>query len=214
MKSFRELGICEELAMACESLGWKNPSKIQLEAIPHALQGNDLIGLAQTGSGKTGAFALPILNALLEFNKAFFACVLSPTRELAIQIAEQFSALGSGVGVKCAVLVGGIDVKQQAIALAKRPHIVVATPGRLMDHLTNTKGFHLRDIKYLVLDEADRLLNDDFEKTIDEILKDIPEERKTYLFSATMTSKLTINIKSVSAVNLNCKLDGVRIIEM
>ncbi|KAA8527189.1 hypothetical protein F0562_008582 [Nyssa sinensis] len=164
--------------------------QIQTEAIPHALEGKDLIGLAQTGSGKTGAFALPVLQALLETPHAFFACVLSPTRELAIQIAEQFEALGSGIGIKCAVLVGGVDYVQQGIALGKRPHIVVATPGRLVDHLSNTKGFSLRTLKYLVLDEADRLLNEDFEKAIDEILNVIPRERKTYLFSATMTNKV------------------------
>ncbi|GFZ12629.1 DEA(D/H)-box RNA helicase family protein [Actinidia rufa] len=190
VKSFNDLGVCEQLVEACDNLGWKHPSKIQAEAIPHALEGKDLIGLAQTGSGKTGAFALPILQALLETPQAFFACVLSPTRELAIQIAEQFEALGSGIGVKCAVLVGGVDHMQQSIALGKRPHIVMATPGRLSDHLSNTKGFSLRTLKYLVLDEADRLLNDDFEKAIDEILEVIPRERKTYLFSATMTKKV------------------------
>ncbi|GMP83798.1 hypothetical protein CsSME_00037585 [Camellia sinensis var. sinensis] len=150
VKSFKDLGVCDQLIEACDNLGWKHPSKIQAEAIPHALEGKDLIGLAQTGSGKTGAFALPILQALLETPQAFFACVLSPTRELAIQIAEQFEALGSGIGVKCAVLVGGVDNVQQSIALGKRPHIVVATPGRLLDHLSNTKGFSLRTLKYLV----------------------------------------------------------------
>ncbi|KAL0343577.1 UNVERIFIED_CONTAM: DEAD-box ATP-dependent RNA helicase 10 [Sesamum angustifolium] len=149
-KSFRDLGINEQLAEACDNLGWKNPTKIQVEAIPMALEGKDIIGLAQTGSGKTGAFAIPILQSLLETPQAFFACVLSPTRELAIQIAEQFEALGSGIGVKCAVLVGGVDQVQQSIALGKRPHIVVATPGRLIDHLSNTKGFSLRTLKYLV----------------------------------------------------------------
>ncbi|KAL3649381.1 DEAD-box ATP-dependent RNA helicase 10 [Castilleja foliolosa] len=189
-KSFKDLGVNEQLAEACDDLGWKNPTKIQVEAIPVALEGKDIIGLAQTGSGKTGAFAIPILQALLETPQAFFACVLSPTRELAIQIAEQFEALGSGIGVKCAVLVGGVDTMQQSVALAKRPHIVVATPGRLVDHLSNTKGFSLRTLKFLVLDEADRLLNDDFEKSIDEILNVIPPERRTYLFSATMTKKV------------------------
>ncbi|XP_010922176.1 DEAD-box ATP-dependent RNA helicase 10 [Elaeis guineensis] len=189
-KTFSGLGVCEQLVEACDNLGWKNPTKIQVEAIPHALEGRDVIGLAQTGSGKTGAFALPILHALLENPQPFFACVLSPTRELAIQIAEQFEALGSGIGVKCSVLVGGVDMMQQAISLAKRPHIVVATPGRLLDHLSNTKGFSLRMLKYLVLDEADRLLNMDFEKAIDDILKVIPRERRTYLFSATMTKKV------------------------
>ncbi|KAK4416279.1 DEAD-box ATP-dependent RNA helicase 10 [Sesamum alatum] len=189
-KSFKDLGVNEQLAEACDNLGWKNPTKIQVEAIPMALEGRDIIGLAQTGSGKTGAFAIPILQSLLDTPQAFFACVLSPTRELAIQIAEQFEALGSGIGVKCAVLVGGVDQVQQSIALGKRPHIVVATPGRLLDHLSNTKGFSLRTLKYLVLDEADRLLNDDFEKAIDELLNVIPRDRRTYLFSATMTKKV------------------------
>ncbi|XP_050223063.1 DEAD-box ATP-dependent RNA helicase 10 [Mercurialis annua] len=194
LKTFKELGVCEQLISACDNLGWKNPTKIQVEAIPHALEGKDLIGLAQTGSGKTGAFALPILQSLLEASEksvqAFFACVLSPTRELAIQIAEQFEALGSDIGVKCVVLVGGVDMMQQSISLGRRPHIVVATPGRLVDHLSNTKGFSLRTLKFLVLDEADRLLNEDFEKSLDEILKVIPGQRRTYLFSATMTKKV------------------------
>ncbi|XP_071911905.1 DEAD-box ATP-dependent RNA helicase 10-like isoform X2 [Coffea arabica] len=190
IQSFKELGVCSELVEACDNLGWKAPTRIQMEAIPHAIQGSDIIGLAQTGSGKTAAFALPILQALLQAPQPFFACVLSPTRELAIQISEQFEALGSGIGVKCAVLVGGVAQTDQSIALAKRPHIVVATPGRLIDHLSNTKGFTLRMLKYLVLDEADRLLNEDFEKSLDEILNVIPRERKTYLFSATMTKKV------------------------
>ncbi|GKV29335.1 hypothetical protein SLEP1_g38270 [Rubroshorea leprosula] len=198
IKSFKALGLCDELVEACESLGWKTPTKIQIEAIPHALEGKDLIGLAQTGSGKTGAFALPILQSLLDYHSkqehksspVFFACVLSPTRELAIQIAEQFEALGSGIGLKCAVLVGGVDMMQQQIALGKRPHIIVGTPGRVVDHLSNTKGFSLRMLKYMVLDEADRLLNEDFEKSLNEILDAIPRERHTYLFSATMTKKV------------------------
>ncbi|KAG5009235.1 hypothetical protein JHK87_017750 [Glycine soja] len=124
-------------------------------------EGKDVTGLAQTGYGKTGAFALPILHALLEAPrpKHFFDCVLSPTRELAIQIAEQFEALGSEL------LVGGIDMVQQSIKIAKQPHIIV-------------------------LDEADRLLNEDFEESLNEILQMIPRERKTFLFSATMTKKV------------------------
>ncbi|GJN09270.1 hypothetical protein PR202_ga27260 [Eleusine coracana subsp. coracana] len=151
--TFAELGLCPELVEACDAMQWKRPTRIQAETIPHALEGRDLIALAQTGSGKTGAFALPILEALLEkrdTNQSFFACVLSPTRELAIQIAEQFEALGSAIGLRCAVLVGGVDRMQQVLALGKRPHIVVGTPGRLLDHLTDTKGFSLSKIKYLV----------------------------------------------------------------
>ncbi|XP_059496726.1 probable ATP-dependent RNA helicase DDX47 [Stegostoma tigrinum] len=155
-----------------------------------SLSGRDIIGLAETGSGKTGAFALPILQALLEKPQRLFALVLTPTRELAFQISEQFEALGSSIGVKSAVIVGGIDMMSQSLALAKKPHVIIATPGRLIDHLQNTKGFNLRALKYLVMDEADRILNMDFETEVDKILKVIPRDRKTYLFSATMTKKV------------------------
>lgn len=119
-----------------------------------------------------------------------YAVVLAPTRELAIQIEEQFEALGSVIGVKCAVVVGGVDMMAQAITLSRKPHIIVATPGRLVDHLENTKGFSLSKLKYLVLDEADRLLDLDFGPEIDKLLKVIPRERNTFLFSATMTTKV------------------------
>lgn len=99
----------------------------------------DVIGLAQTGSGKTGAFAMPILQALLDKPQPFFALVMSPTRELAVQISEQFEALGSGIGVKCAVLVGGMDKMAQVVAIGRQPHVIVGTPGRIVDHLINTK---------------------------------------------------------------------------
>lgn len=178
-----------------------------MEAIPHALKGRDLIGLAETGSGKTAAFALPILQgryssqmtkywltavdlALMEKPQPLFGLILAPTRELAYQISQAFEALGSLISVRCAVIVGGMDMVSQAIALGKKPHIVVATPGRLLDHLENTKGFSLRMLKYLVMDEADRLLDLDFGPILDKILRVIPKERRTYLFSATMTSKV------------------------
>eukprot|EP00079_Xenopus_tropicalis_P010170 XP_002934777.1 PREDICTED: probable ATP-dependent RNA helicase DDX47 isoform X2 [Xenopus tropicalis] len=189
-KTFRELGVTDVLCETCEQLGWKQPTKIQIEAIPVALQGRDIIGLAETGSGKTGAFALPILQTLLESPQRLYALVLTPTRELAFQISEQFEALGSTIGVKSAVIVGGIDMMSQSLALAKKPHVVIATPGRLIDHLENTKGFNLRALKYLVMDEADRILNMDFETEVDKILKVIPRDRKTFLFSATMTKKV------------------------
>lgn len=190
IKLFEKLGVCRQLAEAAVSLGWKTPTGIQEQAVPHLLAGKDVIGLAQTGSGKTGAFAMPILQELLDTPQANFALVLSPTRELALQIAEQFEALGVGIGVRCAVLVGGIDMMAQAINLGKRPHIIVGTPGRVVDHLSNTKGFTLKALRHLVLDEADRLLNMDFEQEINQILKVIPRERRTQLFSATMTTKV------------------------
>lgn len=109
---------------------------------------------------------------------------------MAYQISSQFEALGSAIGVRCAVIVGAMPEMDQSIALSKKPHIVVATPGRLQWHLENTKGFSLRGLKYLVLDEADRLLDMDFGPSIDRILKVLPKERNTFLFSATMTSKV------------------------
>ncbi|KAK9883211.1 hypothetical protein WA026_001402 [Henosepilachna vigintioctopunctata] len=188
--TWKDLGLVDALCKACEELKWKKPSKIQREAIPLALEGKDIIGLAETGSGKTAAFAIPILQSLLENPQRYFALILTPTRELAFQISEQFEALGTGIGVKCAVIVGGMDMMSQAAILNRKPHIIIATPGRLLDHLKSTKGFNLRCLKYLVMDEADRILNMDFEVEVDQILKVIPKERHTYLFSATMTKKV------------------------
>ncbi|CAN9404106.1 unnamed protein product [Alternaria alternata] len=169
-KTFRDLGIREELCDTVESLNYKNPTPIQEQAIPLALEGRD---------------------SLLEKPQPLFGLILAPTRELAYQIAQQVDALGSIINVKCATLVGGMDMVPQAIALSKRPHIVVATPGRLLDHLENTKGFSLKHLKYMVLDEADRLLDLDFGPVLDKILKVLPREgRHTYLFSATMSSKV------------------------
>ena len=189
-KSFSELGLCPILCEATNALGFHSPTPIQVESIPYALQGRDVIGLAQTGSGKTAAFALPILQALLENPQPLFAVVLAPTRELAIQIAETFEKLGSSIELKTCVIVGGVEMMAQAIALAKRPHIIIATPGRLVDHIENTRGFSLKKLRFFVLDEADRLLNMDFGPDIDKILKVIPQKRQTFLFSATMTSKV------------------------
>jgi ATP-dependent RNA helicase DDX47/RRP3 len=189
-KTFADLGVTESLCDACTTLGFKMPTPIQRESIPIALEGKDIIGLAETGSGKTAAFALPILQALLDKPQPMFGLVLAPTRELAYQISQQFEALGSLINVRCSVIVGGMDMVPQAISLAKKPHIVVATPGRLLDHLENTKGFSLRHLKYLVLDEADRLLDLDFGPILDKILQVLPRERRTMLFSATMNTKL------------------------
>ncbi|XP_019865408.2 probable ATP-dependent RNA helicase DDX47 [Aethina tumida] len=202
--TWKDLGLVDALCTACEQLKWKEPSKIQRESIPVALQGKDIIGLAETGSGKTAAFALPILQALLENPQRYFALILTPTRELAFQISEQFEALGASIGVKCAVIVGGMDMMSQALILAKKPHILIATPGRLIDHLENTKGFSLRALKFLVMDEADRILNMDFEVEVDKILKVIPRERRTFLFSATMTKK-------VKKLQRACLKDPVRV---
>ncbi|KAG5926458.1 ribosomal RNA processing protein [Claviceps sorghi] len=189
-KTFQDLGVVDALCEACEALNYKHPTPIQEKSIPVALAGRDIIGLAETGSGKTAAFALPILQALLEKPQPLFGLVLAPTRELAAQIGQAFEALGSLISLRCAVIVGGLDMVPQAVALGKKPHIVVATPGRLVDHLEKTKGFSLRTLKYLVMDEADRLLDMDFGPAIDKLLKFIPRERRTFLFSATLSSRV------------------------
>jgi len=193
--TFDMLGVCGPLCEAAKSMGWSKATRIQKETIPPALSGRDVIGLAETGSGKTGAFAVPILQSLLEnpVRGAVYAVILAPTRELAFQIHEVVTALGSGIGASAVCIVGGVDMASQSIALARNPHIVTATPGRLVDHLQHTKGFTLRKLKYLVMDEADRMLSMDFERELNEILEVIPDStrgRRTMLFSATMTSKV------------------------
>ena len=138
--TFESLGVEAPLCRAILELGWTKPTDIQTTAIPEALNGRDLIGLAETGSGKTGAFAIPILQSLLLNPQRLFAVILAPTRELAFQINEVFEALGASIALHSVCLVGGIDMMTQSIALAKKPHVIVATPGRLVDHLQNTKG--------------------------------------------------------------------------
>ena len=140
------------------------------------------------------------MQALLSNPQRLFAVILAPTRELAFQINEVFEALGSSIALHCTCIVGGIDLMTQAIALAKKPHVIVATPGRLVDHLQNTKGFSLRSLKYLVMDEADRMLSMDFEAELNQILAVIPKERHTYLFSATMTTKVA-KLEKASLLN-------------
>jgi ATP-dependent RNA helicase DDX47/RRP3 len=188
--SFGDLGIIEILQEACEAMKYTKPTPIQAQAIPYALEGRDVLGFAATGSGKTAAFALPVLQALYKNPAPLFCCVLAPTRELAHQISEQFQALGSSMGVRCTVIIGGEDIMQQSLALSRKPHVIVATPGRLLDHLEKTKGFNLRSLKFLVLDEADRLLDMDFKEPITKILNVIPAERRTFLFSATPSKEV------------------------
>ncbi|KAL4871782.1 hypothetical protein BDV12DRAFT_163836 [Aspergillus spectabilis] len=212
-KSFKELGIIDQLCEACENMGYKAPTPIQSQAIPLALEGRDVIGIAETGSGKTAAFALPILQALMEAPQTLFGLVMAPTRELAYQISQSFETLGSTIGVRCAVIVGGMDMVAQSIALGKKPHIIVATPGRLLDHLENTKGFTLRNLKYLAIDEADRLLDMDFGDSLDKILKVLPRSRHTYLFSATLGNKVEsltrASLQNPLRVSVNSKYQTV-----
>jgi superfamily II DNA/RNA helicase len=133
--TFAELGVCSWLVDSCELLGIRSPTPVQRCCIPVALRGQDVMGLAETGSGKTAAFALPMLQKLSEDPYGIFGLVLTPTRELAIQIAEQVSALGAPMSARVCTVIGGVNMTSQSLELSSRPHIVIATPGRFIDHL-------------------------------------------------------------------------------
>ncbi|KAF8270969.1 DEAD-domain-containing protein [Lactarius quietus] len=168
-----------------------NPTEIQRACIPPLLIGRDCIGNAKTGSGKTIAFALPILQKLSVDPYGIFALVLTPTRELAFQISEQFVVLGSPHNIRTAVIVGGMDMMAQAIELNNRPHVVVATPGRIVDHLRSSSAeWDLSRVKFLVLDEADRLLSPSFAEDLAHLFGVLPKDRQTALFTATWTPSI------------------------
>lgn len=191
MSDFKSLGLAGWLADSCHEMGLRVPSPIQRACIPPALQGRDVLGSAETGSGKTAAFALPILQTLSVDPYGVFAVVLSPARELAIQIADQFQALGARMGVRVCVIVGGRDMMQQALELGQRPHIVIGTPGRLADHFRSSgSAFTMAKARFLVIDEADRLLELGFSEDVGFILSQLPSHRQTLLFSATMSDAL------------------------
>lgn len=188
---FSDLGLSEWALQTCKELGMKNPTQVQSHCIPKILSGRDVLGLAQTGSGKTAAFALPILHRLAEEQFGVFALVITPTRELAYQLAEQFRAFGSCLHLRCAVVVGGMDLLTQAKTLMGRPHVVIATPGRIKVLLENPDISPVFSrTKFLVLDEADRLIDVGFQEELRVVFKCLPKSRQTLLFSATMTSEL------------------------
>ncbi|XP_071964725.1 probable ATP-dependent RNA helicase DDX49 [Antedon mediterranea] len=188
--SFSTLKLDKWLVNQCKNLGLSRPTPIQKNCIPPILQGRDCIGCAKTGSGKTAAFVLPILQTLSVDPYGIYCLVLSPTRELAYQVADQFRVLGKPIGLKDCVVVGGMDMISQATELSKQPHVVVATPGRLADHLNSASTFSLKKIKFLVLDEADRLLEGNFGPDLEVIFDAITKKRQTLLFSATITQTL------------------------
>lgn len=190
-QTFQELGLKPWLIQALRAVAITAPTEIQRACIPPALAGRAVIGGAKTGSGKTATFALPILQELSDDPYGVFAVILTPTRELAFQIAEQFDVLGKGVSLRTCICVGGLDMTQQALELAQRPHIIVATPGRLADHIqSSAEAVHLSRTRYLVLDEADRLLQPTFAPELEVIMDQLPKKRKTMLFTATITDSI------------------------
>lgn len=186
--SFAELGLRHWLVDACTNLGMRSPTPVQWSCIPPILAGRDVIASAQTGSGKTAAFALPIIQKLAEDPYGIFAVVLTPTRELAIQIGEQFAALGKVSKVRHAVVIGGVSMVAQSCALQALPHIVVATPGRMAALIRGGTAIRLGAAKFLVFDEADRLLHPQFGEDLATIAGALPAKRQTLLFSATITA--------------------------
>lgn len=181
---FRELSLSEARLAAVEALGWKEPTPIQWKAIPPALEGRDVVGVAQTGTGKTGAFMIPALERI-EAGKGLQVLVLCPTRELAQQVAEDTEVLSRGTSLRTDFIVGGVAYDSQEKALREGYEIIVATPGRFIDHL-NKGRVDLSGLKTLVLDEADRMLDMGFRPQIEDIRRGIRGKPQVMLFSATM----------------------------
>lgn len=182
---FDELGLTNPILRAVSDMGFEEATAIQAATIPIAISGRDLVGQAQTGTGKTAAFGIPLLEKISFGIEQLQGLVLVPTRELAMQVAEELNKIGQYKGVYTLPIYGGQDINRQIKALQKRPQIVVGTPGRLMDHMRR-RTVRLQSIATVVLDEADEMLNMGFVDDIETILRDLPQERQTLLFSATM----------------------------
>jgi len=186
---FDGLGIAPSIVAQLCKLGFTTPTPIQQQAIPIAIESKDVMGIAQTGTGKTLAFGIPMIQRLAQSKG--MGLILLPTRELAAQVDQSLKTLGRAFGLRTAILIGGTAIGPQINALRKRPHIIIATPGRLIDHLQQ-KTISLSSVNILVLDEADRMLDMGFEPQIKKILVSVPTDRRqTMLFSATMPEKIT-----------------------
>ncbi len=194
MKQFSELGLAESVLRAVSSEGYTRPTPIQADVIPAMLAGNDIVGIAQTGTGKTAAFVLPLLHRIAEQNrrpqpKTARALIITPTRELAAQIADNINAYGQHIRHSSAVVIGGAKPGPQIRALARGVDIIVATPGRLEDHM-QTGAIGLTETDTVILDEADQMLDLGFMPAIRRILAKLPEDRQTLLLSATMPKQI------------------------
>lgn len=198
VETFADMNLSRPLLKGLASLKFDRPTPIQRAAIPVAMMGKDICGGAVTGSGKTGAFLIPIMERLMRKPKhastVVRVLILLPTRELAVQCHEVATKLmafaSSSANIRVALAAGGLPMKQQELELRRAPDIVIATPGRLIDHLRNSVGFNLHTVEILVLDEADRMLEDGFADELNEIIRNCPQQRQTILFSATMTDNV------------------------
>ncbi|MFC5713130.1 DEAD/DEAH box helicase [Thalassorhabdus alkalitolerans] len=189
MTLFKELNLDQQILRAVEQMGFTEATPIQEKVIPFVKEGKDLIGQAQTGTGKTAAFGIPLLENIDTEEKVTQGLVLAPTRELANQVAEELNKLGRFKGIEALPIYGGQEIGRQIKALKRRPQIIVATPGRFMDHMRR-KTIRPQTLKMIVLDEADEMLSMGFIEDIETILAEVPKERQTLLFSATMPKRL------------------------
>ena len=219
--NFKELGLIEPILLALFEEGYTIPTPIQAQSIPIILEGKDLLGCAQTGTGKTAAFTLPIIQLLLqhkpaERRKKIRTLIVTPTRELAIQIAENFEAYGRHTPLNCTVIFGGVGQGPQVTALRNGVDVVIATPGRLLD-LMNQGHLSLRDVEFFVLDEADRMLDMGFVHDIKKLLAVLPKKRQSLFFSATMPSEIVSLANAIlnkpSSVSVTPVSSTVEIIE-
>jgi ATP-dependent RNA helicase RhlE len=188
-QGFSGLGIAPKLLGILASKKFVQPTPIQQRCIPSAIEGKDLIGIAQTGTGKTLAFVIPLLQRLSAMNNGSTGLILVPTRELALQVEETISNIGGPLGVKTAVVIGGASMYAQTLQLRRNPNIIIATPGRLIDHLSQ-KTVNLGPVRVLILDEADRMLDMGFAPQLDKILPLLKKEKQVLLFSATMPDQI------------------------
>ncbi len=212
--TFEELGVSKELRAAIQTLGWERPTPIQVKGIPAAHEGHDLVGIAQTGTGKTGAFMIPCLERVVA-GKGLQILVLCPTRELAQQVCDDTDALAKGTRIRSTSIYGGVAYGPQLDALHKGVEVISATPGRFLDHMGRGR-VNLKTVRTLILDEADRMLDMGFRPQIEAVLKEAPRDRQTMLFSATipngvhdLASRITRDAVWVEAAPSGTKADGI-----
>ncbi|RDU34844.1 DEAD/DEAH box helicase [Neobacillus piezotolerans] len=189
LTKFEDLGISQQTLKAVLKMGFEEATPIQAETIPLSMENKDLIGQAQTGTGKTAAFGIPLVEKINPSNHAIQGIIIAPTRELAIQVSEELYKIGAGKRIQVLPIYGGQDISRQIRSLKKGPHIIVGTPGRILDHI-NRKTMRLDQVHTAILDEADEMLNMGFIEDIETILAEIPAERQTLLFSATMPAPI------------------------
>jgi len=218
---FESLNLVEPILKALKEEGYTTPTPIQAQSIPIILEGNDLLGCAQTGTGKTAAFTIPILqllgaNKTYDRKKKIRSLIVTPTRELAIQIGESFKAYGRHTGLTCTVIFGGVNQSSQVNALRNGVDVVIATPGRLLD-LMNQKHLNLHDVEIFVLDEADRMLDMGFIHDVKKLLVALPKKRQSLFFSATMppeiiklSSTILQNPSKVSVTPVSSTVDIIK----